>query len=148
MTPVFFVNTTRLRSQPRFADLVIIWVLRLPERTKTGLITASDQTVRGVNSCNSWFHIFMDMCARRESRQKCSNCQISGYISLQLAAINFLSTFKFNIGTCCQEMVLVICTLQRQDSARSIMLCGLPYKFCVLGQIGLSKQCRPRSDCF
>ena len=24
----------------------------------------------------------------------------------------------------------------------------LPYKFCVLGQIGLSKQCRPRSDCF
>ena len=25
---------------------------------------------------------------------------------------------------------------------------GLPYKFYVLGQIGLSKQCRPRSDCF
>ena len=24
----------------------------------------------------------------------------------------------------------------------------LPYKFYVLGQIGLSKQCRPRSDCF
>ena len=24
---------------------------------------------------------------------------------------------------------------------------GLPYKFYVLGQIGLSKQCRPRSDC-
>ena len=25
---------------------------------------------------------------------------------------------------------------------------GIPYKFYVLGQIGLSKQCRPRSDCF
>ena len=24
----------------------------------------------------------------------------------------------------------------------------IPYKFYVLGQIGLSKQCRPRSDCF
>ena len=24
----------------------------------------------------------------------------------------------------------------------------VPYKFYVLGQIGLSKQCRPRSDCF
>ena len=24
----------------------------------------------------------------------------------------------------------------------------LPYKFYVLGQVGLSKQCRPRSDCF
>ena len=27
-------------------------------------------------------------------------------------------------------------------------LFSLPYKFYVLGQIGLSKQCRPRSDCF
>ena len=26
--------------------------------------------------------------------------------------------------------------------------CLLPYKFYVLGQVGLSKQCRPRSDCF
>ena len=25
---------------------------------------------------------------------------------------------------------------------------SIPYKFYVLGQIGLSKQCRPRSDCF
>ena len=25
---------------------------------------------------------------------------------------------------------------------------NIPYKFYVLGQIGLSKQCRPRSDCF
>ena len=29
-----------------------------------------------------------------------------------------------------------------------LMNLNLPYKFYVLGQIGLSKQCRPRSDCF
>ena len=28
------------------------------------------------------------------------------------------------------------------------LLIVIPYKFYVLGQIGLSKQCRPRSDCF
>ena len=31
---------------------------------------------------------------------------------------------------------------------RDTALTTLPYKFYVLGQIGLSKQCRPRSDCF
>ena len=28
------------------------------------------------------------------------------------------------------------------------VLIEVPYKFYVLGQLGLSKQCRPRSDCF
>ena len=31
---------------------------------------------------------------------------------------------------------------------KSQMVSELPYKFYVLGQTGLSKQCRPRSDCF
>ena len=42
-------------------------------------------------------------------------------------------------------------TMDRQyqpDSVRVSCTCLVPYKFYVLGQIGLSKQCRPRSDCF
>ena len=49
MTPVSFVKTTRL------VDWVTIWIVHLLERTKTGLITAYDQTVRAVHSCNSLF---------------------------------------------------------------------------------------------
>ena len=30
----------------------------------------------------------------------------------------------------------------------TFMKTRVPYKFYILGQIGLSKQCRPRSDCF
>ena len=30
-------------------------VVNLPERIETGIITGSDQTVRAVHSCNSWF---------------------------------------------------------------------------------------------
>ena len=32
--------------------------------------------------------------------------------------------------------------------SRAVDWIGIPYKFYVLGQIDLSKQCRPRSDCF
>ena len=31
------------------------WVVNLPERTESGLIAGSNQTVRAVHSCNSWF---------------------------------------------------------------------------------------------
>ena len=37
-------------------SLVAIRVVNLPERTETGLITASDQTVRAVHSCNCWLY--------------------------------------------------------------------------------------------
>ena len=36
-------------------SLVTTEVVNLPERTKSGLITGSDHTVRAVHSCNSWF---------------------------------------------------------------------------------------------
>ena len=40
----------------RFADWVTILEVHLPERTETGGPNyASDQTVRAVHSCNSWF---------------------------------------------------------------------------------------------
>ena len=80
MNPVFFVRTTEsyevslvtisrqtsynsgilcqdyeiVRGMPmdhtRFAYWVTIWIVHL-----TGLIAASDQTVRAILSCNSWF---------------------------------------------------------------------------------------------
>ena len=34
---------------------VITRVVHLPKRTETSLITESDQAVRAVHSCNSWF---------------------------------------------------------------------------------------------
>ena len=79
MTSVSFVKTrnraSRLRNHTRFTDFVTIRVVHLPERIETGLITASeraiymernetnlstasDQTVRAVHSCSSWFPVF------------------------------------------------------------------------------------------
>ena len=61
MTPVSFVKATesyvKTTEYTRFVDWVTIWihVVHLLERTKTGLITTSGQTVRAVYSCNSLF---------------------------------------------------------------------------------------------
>ena len=41
-------HTSRLRNHTRFAVWITIWVVHLPWRNETGLITASDQTVRVV----------------------------------------------------------------------------------------------------
>ena len=48
-------SSSRLRNHMRFVDWVTIWIIHILERTKTGLIAASDQTVRAVHSCNSLF---------------------------------------------------------------------------------------------
>ena len=37
-------------------------VVYLPERTEMGLITASDQTVRAMHSCNTCFYKYMYIC--------------------------------------------------------------------------------------
>ena len=58
------------------------------------------------------------------------------------------------IGSLLQQLVFLrLLTVERSKlfsfchlNDFSILL--VPYKFYVLGQIGLSKQCRPRSDCF
>ena len=36
----------------------------------------------------------------------------------------------------------------KSNGGQLALLTSIPYKFYVLGQIGLIKQCRPRSDCF
>ena len=41
-----------------------------------------------------------------------------------------------------------LCKSEAAGLLQKKVLYKLPYKFYVLGQIGLSKQCRPRSDCF
>ena len=51
MIPEFFVKTTELYVKTTDT----IWIVHLPERTKTGLTTAMDQTVWAVHCCNSLF---------------------------------------------------------------------------------------------
>ena len=62
-------------------EVVLIWVVYLPEWTdRAGLITASDQTVRALRSCNSWFR-YVNMnpsrCSRAESSAFCKTPVIS-----------------------------------------------------------------------
>ena len=45
-------KTTAQQQQLNFS----LFFFYLPEQTETDLITESDQTVRAVHSCNSWFH--------------------------------------------------------------------------------------------
>ena len=52
-------------------------VVHLPERTETGLITASTQAVRAVHICNSWFY----------SRLTC--------LFVCLLSVNFMILFLF-----------------------------------------------------
>ena len=54
MTPVSVVNDT----DSRFADWVTIWVVNLPERTKT-----ARQDSAPIYSCNNWFSIIIDSYA-------------------------------------------------------------------------------------
>ena len=57
MTPVSFVKTTEsyVKTTESYEVCRLGWIVHLLERTKTGLITASDQTVRAVQSFNSLF---------------------------------------------------------------------------------------------
>ena len=46
-----------------FAHRITSWVVHLPYRLKwVGLITASDQTLWGVHSCNSWLWCYIYLC--------------------------------------------------------------------------------------
>ena len=48
-----------------------------------------------------------------------------------------------------KKQLKLIDILKRQKvRCTGLILYEVPYKFYVLGQTGLSKQCRPRSDCF
>ena len=55
MTPVSFVKTTEsyVKTTESYEVCRLDWIVHLLKRTKTDLITASDQTVRAVHSCNS-----------------------------------------------------------------------------------------------
>ena len=60
MTPVSFVKTTEsyVKTTELYEVCRLGWIVHLLKRTKTGLITASDQTVRAVHSCNSFVDTF------------------------------------------------------------------------------------------
>ena len=63
MTPVSLVKTTEshVKATESYEACRLghhIWVLYLPERAETGIITASGQTVRAVHRCNRWSYIY------------------------------------------------------------------------------------------
>ena len=68
----------------------------------------------------------------------------------------FVSSLKLTRGhwdICVAEKSRIILNLTTDQLSSILCRCFsnviyLPYKFYVLGQIRLSKQCRPRSDCF
>ena len=61
--------------------------------------------------------------------------------------VPMLKHFRVYHAKSCRSLEILIADLI-SESGDSTDTLGLPYKFYVLGQIGLSKQCRPRSDCF
>ena len=61
------------------------------------------------------------------------------YLGILFSKNGIFFAAKTNLAS--QAGKAIFCLIKQ---ARSL----LPYKFYVLGQIGLSKQCRPRSDCF
>ena len=64
MTPVSFVKTTETYVKTTESYEVCIWIVHLLKMTQTGLITASDQTVRAVHSCNLFVVIFQTVRLR------------------------------------------------------------------------------------
>ena len=72
-----FGDTSKQWNHTKFADWVTIWLVHLPERTEASLITASDQnnrseqTVRGLHSCNSWSDTFSNMSLSCEYSRAC-----------------------------------------------------------------------------
>ena len=55
---------------------------------------------------------------------------------------------EMKVGKSCMSKAQLDFVFTEEQITAKIKNKCLPYKFYVLGQIGLSKQCRPRSDCF
>ena len=61
---------------------------------------------------------------------------------------NKFETAMVNEPSVFEPLKIYCIIMKKHRNTVDLRKATVPYKFYVLGQIGLSKQCRPRSDCF